>query len=267
MGRISIVLIGTINFIFLILGIIIVCNSLYLHAGAGHYCEKHPHLPVIIVGAIMIVVSFIGLMGCCFKDTCLLMIYLSFIFMIILGIMAFTVFAFMISINKGMGGRLEVTNTNNNHQEYRLENFSKWLLKIVEEKNWDRLKTCFVHSQLCNENVTSGFLSHANFSPIQTGCCKAPTSCNLNATKSPFQNVTNGAEEDCVKWKNEENSPCFDCDSCKVGFLTNLRNQFRVMVFQNMFTIVVLMIIYFIGCCARRGIKYRYVAYSAYIKA
>ncbi|XP_050236454.1 tetraspanin-11-like [Mercurialis annua] len=274
MVRLSNCIISLINLIFLIFGITGLSSGLYIHVHGLNHCQRLMQNPLLIMGVFFIVLSLIGLLGSFCKDNSLLMIYLALIFFLIVGLMAFTLFAFLVthkysgssSVRPGLG-----------FKEYRLQQFSKWLqIHVVNKYHWDRIKSCMVDAQVCKKfslqtvNQNQADFQKMKLTPIQSGCCKPPTSCNLeyqNATfwEVPVLELPMNNDTDCTTWNNNQDLLCYDCDSCKAGFLAKLRIDFRIFFIHTILIICFLMITYFIGCCARRSNKYRYVKYSPYI--
>ncbi|GJN07306.1 hypothetical protein PR202_ga25126 [Eleusine coracana subsp. coracana] len=72
----------------------------------------------------------------------------------------------------------------------------------------------------------------ASLSPIESGCCKPPLSCEftyVNQTtwtpKVPgaLAMVTTSVDDDCGRWSNDQQKLCFQCDSCKAGVLADIQ--------------------------------------------
>ncbi|RWR83330.1 tetraspanin-7-like protein [Cinnamomum micranthum f. kanehirae] len=102
-----------------------------------------------------------------------------------------------------------------------------------------------------------------------SGCCKPPTFCGftyVNATFWTPPKNTVSFDSDCQTWSNNQESLCYDCKSCKAGVLAILKNDWRKLALINFCVLIVLNIIYSIGCCAfnnaRRDSRYhRYRPY------
>lgn len=76
---------------------------------------------------------------------------------------------------------------------------------------------------------------------MQSGCCEPPKDCNFNRTSSEvWVKPENGttmtySNIECNKWDNEPNTLCFDCESCKAGFLEDVTsNWFWLGIWWNL---------------------------------
>ena len=90
------------------------------------------------------------------------------------------------------------------------------------------------------------------------GCCRPPSYCGYDLMNSTFWPVVrtsmhNSEFNDCRTWKNEPNVMCYDCDSCKAGFLARIRNDWMKITTVINFLIAYLIINFLIGCCAFRS--------------
>lgn len=92
---------------------------------------------------------------------------------------------------------------------------------------------------------------------IQLGCCKPPAECGFI-----YRNVTvwikpkAGAavkNVDCKRWSNELNTLCYNCDTCKAGMVSNIKYKWKQLAIVNACITVILVVLYSIGCCARRN--------------
>lgn len=105
---------------------------------------------------------------------------------------------------------------------------------------------------------------------LQSGCCKPPVECGFE-----FKNSTNWTvpksgpavpDSDCNTWSNQQNELCFNCNSCKAGFLGNIKQQWKNLLIFNICLIVFVIIVYSTGCCASRNnrISRKYNRYGGY---
>ena len=92
----------------------------------------------------------------------------------------------------------------------------------------------------------------------QSGCCKPPTSCGftyVNGTTWIPTPAAAGAPAaatnvDCSRWSNNQQTLCFQCDSCKAGFLDDIKKAWS---FDALYPILAL-VGAFLSCFA--GVKY-----------
>ncbi|KAI8565783.1 hypothetical protein RHMOL_Rhmol03G0288500 [Rhododendron molle] len=257
MLRLSNNLIGILNFLTFLLSVPILWAGIWLHRRGITECEKFLDTPLIVLGVFLLLVSLAGLVGACFRNSLLLWIYLVVMFLLILVLFFFTVFAFVVT-NKGAG---EVV-SGKGYKEYRLGDYSHWLQKRVNStKNWSKIKSCLKDGKVCQSLVDQGVnttveqFSKENLSSIKSGCCKPSNDCNFayvsptnwTATTSSYTNT------DCTLWNNDPSVLCFNCQSCKAGLLDNIKHDWKKVAVINIIFLVVLVIVYSIGCCAFRN--------------
>jgi len=259
MVRFSNNLIGLLNFATFVLSIPILGGGIWLATKADTDCEKFLQWPVIVIGAVLMIVSLAGLVGACCRVTWLLWVYLAVMFLLILLLFCFTVFAFVVT-NKGAGQVV----SGRGYKEYRLGDYSNWLQKRVEKgSHWNKIKSCLQDAKVCKSladdsvNEVAEQFYRKNLSPIQSGCCKPPTSCGftyVNATywTSTTSNSTS-TDMDCKTWSNEQDQLCYNCNSCKAGVLANLKHDWRKIAIINIVMLVALIVVYSVGCCAFRN--------------
>ncbi|XP_077216097.1 tetraspanin-8-like [Tasmannia lanceolata] len=257
MVRVSNSLIGLLNVITLLLSIPILGGGIWLSTRASSDCEKFLEKPIIALGVFLLIVSLSGLIGSCCRVSWLLWVYLVVMFLLIVLIFCFTIFAFVV-INKGAGKIV----SQRGYKEYRLGDYSNWLQKRVSsDENWRRIKSCLQDSKVCksleDENLPQAEFYAKNLSPIQSGCCKPPTSCGftyMNSTvwQKPAANTTS-SDPDCNAWDNDKNILCYNCQSCKAGILANLKRDWKKVAIVNIFFLIFLIVVYSIGCCAFRN--------------
>lgn len=202
-------------------------------------------------------VSIAGLIGACCRVSWLLWVYLLAMFLLILLLFCFTVFAFVVT-NKGVG---EVV-SNRGYKEYRLGDYSHWLQKRVDNTaNWKKIRSCIMDAKVCqsladdSKSKVAATFFQENLSPIQSGCCKPPTSCGFNYV-SPIEwtgTANTTSDVDCSTWSNNSTQLCYDCNSCKAGVLANLKHDWRKVAVVNIVMLIFLIIVYSVGCCAFRN--------------
>ncbi|KAL0462436.1 UNVERIFIED_CONTAM: hypothetical protein Slati_0131200 [Sesamum latifolium] len=92
---------------------------------------------------------------------------------------------------------------------------------------------------------------------MQSGCCKPPNVCGL-----VFQNATTwnmsakgpaDPNPDCRTWSNVQTELCYNCQSCKIEALEEIKKEWKILSLANICIILVVGIIYSVGCCALRN--------------
>lgn len=219
-------------------------------------CRKALTIPVLGLGAVIFLISIIGFMGAWKNNSILLWIYLIFLCAVLVAILVFTVLAFIIT-NNGSGHSV----TGLRYKEYQLQDYSSWFLKQLNNShNWNHLKSCLVKSDDC-DNLSRKYktlkqFKSAKLSPIEAGCCRPPSECDYPVVNASFYDLSFrpiSSNKDCRLYKNAKAVKCYNCDSCKAGVAQYMKTEWRVVAIFNVVLFVVLSIIYFVGCCARRN--------------
>ncbi|KAG7036056.1 Tetraspanin-10 [Cucurbita argyrosperma subsp. argyrosperma] len=197
----------------------------------------------------------------------------------LVGILVFTVLAFIVT-NNGSGHSVAGLR----YKEYQLQDYSTWFLKQVgailvfaerlrsfisanlgaplqlnDTDNWMRLKSCLVKSEDCNilskKYKSLKQYKLAKLTPIEAGCCRPPSECGYPAVNASFYDLSFhpvNSNHDCKLYKNSKAVKCYDCDSCKAGVAQYMKTEWRLVAIFNVVLFVILLIIYLVGCCARR---------------
>ncbi|KAL3819994.1 hypothetical protein ACJIZ3_005899 [Penstemon smallii] len=245
MYRFSNTVIGFLNLFTLLASIPIIGAGLWM-ARSSTTCESFLQTPLLVVGFVILIISLAGFIGACFHVAWALWVYLVIMLFLIGTLMALTVFGFVVT---SPGGGVVVPGRT--YREFHLDSYSPWLRKRVQDPQyWLTVRSCIVGSKTCGNIVlwTPFDYLTKDMSPVQSGCCKPPTSCNY-----AVPNLVQDA--DCYRWNNAPSMLCYACDSCKAGVLENVRRDWHKLSVLNIIMIVVLIGIYSIGCCAYQNSK------------
>nr|CAD1826669.1 unnamed protein product [Ananas comosus var. bracteatus] len=149
------------------------------------------------------------------------------------------------------------------YKEYRLGDYSHWLQRRVADWNtWKRIESCIGDAKLCGGldgevGSKANEFYKQNLSPIQSGCCKPPTYCGFVYKNATFwvapKSGLNTRDADCKAWSNDQDKLCYGCNSCKAGVLATIKNKWKMVSIFNVALLVLLIIVYSIGCCAIRN--------------
>ncbi|XP_073153627.1 tetraspanin-15 [Henckelia pumila] len=122
----------------------------------------------------------------------------------------------------------------------------RWLkTKVNSNSNWITIKSCLYDTRICRDlearsyNLKFDDFSTSKLSPLESGCCKPPTICEMEYVSATCWNKTNkemytggrgsdmdmGYDEDCDFWRNDDTVLCYDCHHCKEGFLRTLEGK------------------------------------------
>ncbi|KAJ7003631.1 hypothetical protein NC653_008746 [Populus alba x Populus x berolinensis] len=211
--------IGAINFVAMLLSIPVIGAGIWLATEPDNSCVKILQWPVIILGMLILKVALAGFVG---------------------------------------GHRVP----SRAYLEYRLDDFSGWLRRRVHSSyKWNRIRGCLSSSNTCAELNQSYHMAqdffNAHISPLQSGCCKPPTECGYTFVNPTYwiSPINIATDMDCLKWNNDQNQLCYNCDSCKAGLLANLKREWRRADIILLITLIALICVYLIGCCAFRNAK------------
>ncbi|GLU05777.1 hypothetical protein SLE2022_228580 [Rubroshorea leprosula] len=245
-----------INFLTMLLAVAVVIFGVWMSTHDDK-CRKSLTLPVLGLGACIFIISIIGFLGAMKKNNILLWIYLIMLCIVLVAILVSTVLAFIVT-NNGSGHSVAGLR----YKEYQLKDYSSWFLKELNNtKNWERLKSCLVKSEECNnlpkKYKTPEQYKIAKLTPIEAGCCRPPSECGYPDINASYYDLSFGptsSNNDCKLYKNSRAVKCYNCESCKAGVAQYLKTEWRVVAIFNSILFIVLSIIYFVGCCARRNV-------------
>ncbi|CAN8240672.1 unnamed protein product [Cochlearia groenlandica] len=219
-------------------------------------CRRSLTFPVLALAAFIFFISIIGFLGACKKSVALLWIYLVVLLIVLIAILVFTVLAFIVT-NNGSGH----SNPGLKYKEYKLNDYSSWFLRQLNNTNhWKRLESCLVKSEQCRKlskkYKTIRQLKSAELTPIEAGCCRPPSECGYPAVNATYYDLSFhsiSSNKDCKLYKNLRTVKCYNCDSCKAGVAQYMKTEWRLVAIFNVCLFIVLSMVYFVGCCARRN--------------
>ncbi|GMY10666.1 tetraspanin-3-like [Fagus crenata] len=254
-------LIGVLNFLTFLLSIPILGGGIWLSTRANNTdCLKFLQWPLIIIGVSIMVVSLAGFAGACYRNTFLMWMYLFAMFFIIAALLGFIIFAYVVT-DKGSGR----TVPDRAYSDYYLQDYSGWLAeRVADNSYWAKIGSCIRDSKVCSKMArtiggvpeTADMFALRKLNPIESGCCKPPTDCGavyVNETYWTGGPAGQGTNPDCSKWNNDQTQLCYTCDSCKAGVLASLRKSWRKVSVINIVVLIILVIVYVIGCAAFRN--------------
>lgn len=261
--------VGTTAFITFLLSIPILAGGIWLSSSATD-CIRFLQLPLIIVGITLMAISLFGLSAACYGQLKLIRFFLFVLFVFLFVLLFFIIFAYATTDTVGKGQVI----LNRAFLEYQLDGYSGWLKdRVVDVDNWEKVSECVKKSGECGvamaryvRDPNSGLLVPEsagafylrNLSPIESGCCKPPTSCGFTYINETVWNAVSGVpatDPDCARWSNDQQILCYQCDSCKAGMLATTRRHWRKVSVINIVVLVLLVVLYFIGCIAYRHAK------------
>ncbi|GMP22696.1 hypothetical protein CsSME_00000604 [Camellia sinensis var. sinensis] len=148
MYRFSNTVIGFLNLFTLLASIPIIGGGLWM-ARSTTTCESFLQKPLLLIGFIILIISLAGFIGACFHVAWALWVYLAVMLFLIGGLMALTVFGFVVT---GKGGGVDVPGRvfkKNMYLIYTLFILAKFFLK----KRPFLRNFFFLKNVLCKERV------------------------------------------------------------------------------------------------------------------
>ncbi|XP_071692207.1 tetraspanin-10-like isoform X2 [Rutidosis leptorrhynchoides] len=242
-----------VNFLAMVVGVVVIGYGVWMsthHDG----CRKSLTMPVMGTGFIILLISVIGFMGALKNNSILLLTYLLMLCLVLVGILVFTVIVFIVT-DKGSGHNVAGLR----YKEYQLQDYSSWFIKKLNNtQNWKHVQSCFVKNETCNSLSTRyktiKQYKSAMLTPVEAGCCRPPSQCGYPAVNASYYDLSFhplNSNKDCKLYKNSKLIKCYNCDSCKAGVAQYIKTEWRVIAIFNM--ILFVLMIYFVGCCARRN--------------
>ncbi|KAI3932123.1 hypothetical protein MKW92_005767 [Papaver armeniacum] len=249
--------IGVINFIATLLSIPIIGAGIWLMTLPDNSCVKILQWPVVILGILILVVGIAGLVGGFGRISWLLLFYLVVMLVLIILLGCMVVFIYMVTLQGS--GHIAPSRS---YLEYRIDDYSGWLRRRVQTSyKWDQIRACLSSTSMCQElNQRYHFAQdffNARITPLQSGCCKPPTQCGFTFVNPTYwiSPINTAADMDCLMWNNEQTQLCYGCDSCKAGLLANIKIEWRRVDIVLLITLIALICVYLVGCCAFRKAK------------
>lgn len=159
--------IGAINFLGILLAIPIIGTGIWLASDPENSCIKILQWPVIIIGALTLIVALAGFVGGFWRNAHLLIFYLIGMLIMIILLACLVVFVFMVT-SRGSGHPVP----SRVYLEYRLDSFSGFLRRRVSGPfKWALIKSCLSSTSICPElnqtYSTAQDFFNAPLSPIQ----------------------------------------------------------------------------------------------------
>ncbi|VFQ81364.1 unnamed protein product [Cuscuta campestris] len=242
------------NFLAFMCSIPITAAGIWLALKPGNECIHWLRWPILAIGAAILLVSLAGFCGAHRKKEGLLGVYLVCMALLIVLVLFVLVFAFVVTRPSGAYG------VGPGYPEYRLDGYSSWLRNhLTGADNWGKIRACLAAGKICpklsDQHFTADQFFAAHLSPLQSGCCKPPSTCGYQyVTATAWINPTNAASNpDCSAWNNDPTQLCYNCDSCKAGLLGNLRQEWRKANMILIVAVVVLIFVYVIACSAYKN--------------
>uniref|UniRef100_A0A0D9VAZ5 Tetraspanin n=1 Tax=Leersia perrieri TaxID=77586 RepID=A0A0D9VAZ5_9ORYZ len=246
--HVSNTVVGILNLVTLVASVPMIGAGLWLQQGGHGACGSALQAPLLAIGFVTLLVSLAGFAGACYHIVYALWMYLAAMLVLVLALLGVTVLGLAVTAG---GGGTQVPGRP--YREFRLDDYSAWLQRQVRaDKFWRPALACVVAARACDSVASwtpTDYLSH-DLTPIQSGCCKPPTSCTYD---DYAQQQPQPQPADCFRWSNSPGVLCYGCDSCKAGVLEQLRRHWHNVTILNVILLLLLIALYSCACCAFRN--------------
>lgn len=229
-------------------GIWILIGGIWLAArGNSTDCIRFLQWSLIPIGVTLLaIVFFAGCYGVRNDDGCLQGLYIFVLFFAVLAFVAFMIFGFV-----AVGVNIK---DDEPAREYKLSDYGGWLRgRLADTQYWATVSACLRDRHACDgmkrlvrDPDTSLLVpENADLSPIQSGCCKPPSSCAFTYVNGTMWTTTPSVpamvtdEVDCSRWRDDQQMLCFQCDSCKAGVLEDIKKAWSNLAIPYTFLVMI----------------------------
>ncbi|KAH7292248.1 hypothetical protein KP509_29G059200 [Ceratopteris richardii] len=179
--RSSILPLALINAAILLLSIPVLVMGIWLAVRHPSGCVSFLQWPLIVLGAVMMVVSLVGLVGAAKRRALLLWVYLCFMTVLILLLLAFIIFAFVVTRRAGDGHSVWA----GSFKEYELHECSPWFRhRLSYAHTWRRIRACIVNDHVCSamndKYPTQSTMFQSKLSYIEAAASHPPYAASLS---------------------------------------------------------------------------------------
>ncbi|KMT09248.1 hypothetical protein BVRB_6g133480 [Beta vulgaris subsp. vulgaris] len=215
----------------------VISSGVWLSHQPSTRCERHLNTPFIVLGVFLLLLSLAHLVLYNHQaaDNC---INFSF-FVLFLVLLGYTIFALVVT----------TTTTTSTQGSY-----SKWLHnRVLDNHHWRHIRDCFIFkTKVCSPLLDNHQqLKHLSF--LQIGCCTPLKECNFTYTSRDVwthpRNDTIRKLDECDEWSNDPYVLCFNCQSCKDGFLHDIQKTWKKAAIINIIVIFSLATLWWCGDC------------------
>ncbi|GMI83986.1 tetraspanin15 [Hibiscus trionum] len=106
-------------------------------------------------------------------------------------------------------------------------------MKADDDSLWNNIKGCIYNVHVCQDlaaasvPVNSYDFDKKKLSPVESGCCIPPEECHMQYVNSTFwlKDAGSSGNADCDAWSNERDVLCYNCQSCKDGYVKALHSK------------------------------------------
>ncbi|KAH7850784.1 hypothetical protein Vadar_003000 [Vaccinium darrowii] len=198
MARFSHIVVSIINILALLLSIFTISVSVSLIRNGPTKCNDPNPIKYLLSGVFLFCLSLVALIGAIRANRRLLSVYAGALFLWFLWLIGSSAFLLVLS-------NVSDAKADKDHKEYKLSEYPGWLRRyVVGGERWVPIKRCM-------------------------SCCQPPSQCgfiskNDTSWEVPKSGILSG-DPDCQSWSNNLDQVCYDCNSCKAGYLRTLKDS------------------------------------------
>ncbi|KAJ6742952.1 TETRASPANIN-8-RELATED [Salix viminalis] len=209
-----------------VLSVLILASAIWLLYMKDYDCEKLLRLPRLQIGIgiglifVSLISSIAVLLRSRFPVPGFFLVMVPLIVMLTMGLA-------LVGANKLESRRLMAT--------------PNWFReKVRHNENWENIKSCIYSTGTCDDLVSRSLnlkafdFSIKKLSSIEDGCCKPPSICQMEYVNATFWTKVEGAVDesqqryrDCATWQNDQSILCYNCGSCRHGFVRVMESKWR----------------------------------------
>ncbi|KAJ6330800.1 hypothetical protein OIU76_009403 [Salix suchowensis] len=217
---------GLLSIITFVLSVLILASAIWLLYMKDYDCEKLLRLPRLQIGIgiglifVSLISSIAVLLRSRFPVPGFFLVMVPLIVMLTMGLA-------LVGANKLESRRLMAT--------------PNWFReKVRHNENWENIKSCIYSTGTCDDLVSRSLnlkafdFSIKKLSSIEDGCCKPPSVCQMEYVNATFWTKVEGAVDesqqrysDCATWQNNQSILCYNCGSCRHGFVRVMESKWR----------------------------------------
>ncbi|KAK6129088.1 hypothetical protein DH2020_037161 [Rehmannia glutinosa] len=225
--------------VFNIIILIFAVSQIYTAKTLDHVPSKNPCLrdsasSMPWMGFLLLIMSVIGIIGTCFKLKALEAIYLWLLLLLVITTIIFCTFI------SALMPKLTAVDT-----FWKISGKGYWLAEyrpalrtaLVNDKDWHVVKTCFKDIKTC-EVMANQSSEHKviYIEVVHLFSFFPPWTPKIN-----FTFMRKNSQDECKMWvKVRVGQECFECDSCKAGYIANYQDQWDKNFGSMIWRIVVL---------------------------
>ncbi|KAG5535280.1 hypothetical protein RHGRI_023155 [Rhododendron griersonianum] len=228
MVRFSHIVVSILNVLALLWSIFIIFVYSSIVNDGPIECNTFDPIQNLLYGVFLFSLSLVALIGAIRANRRLLLVYVGVLFVWFVWLVLSSAFLLVVS-------KVSDAKAVKDHREYQLNEYPGWLRRYaVDGKRWVPIKRCMVRDQICKSLLFEKDASEdgnlrIGKPSILYSCCQPPLHCGFVNTNDTYWEVPKSGilseDPDCQSWRNDLDQVCYDCNSCKAGYIRTLKNE------------------------------------------